>query len=102
MKPIIGMLHNTKEERYHPILFLPNPTPSGMKERYKSKNHHTAGFLTRQEALEQITNQFVPWCEKYVGKPDLCLEKDFPWDGENTPAMVVFFIKNDSGELIPA
>ena len=88
LNPIIANLHNVKTDRYHPILFEERPLPGGGgPTRHKSRGHHTAGFATREEAIAE--------CEKMANNPDmggkLCIEKDFPWDGEETPVMVVFF-----------
>jgi hypothetical protein len=94
-EPIIGLLHNLKEERFHPILFLNHPTPSGMNNRYKSKFHHNIGFATAQEAITNIKDVLVPKVEEHFGTPKLTIEKYIPWDGEDTPAMVVFFSDDD-------
>jgi hypothetical protein len=88
---IIGILHNTKTDRYHPITFRYAPTPSGL-DRYKSGGHHTSGFDTRSEALDFINNTMVNYFPGFTP----CLAKDFSWDGENIPAMVVVF--SDVGE----
>lgn len=99
LNPIIGMLHNTKEETWHPILFDERPLAgSGGPMRHKSSMHHTAGFKTREEALENAKNDLAPKaeCTKFA------LEKDFEWDGEDIPALVVFFDENEDGSYRPA
>jgi hypothetical protein len=88
LNPIIANLHNTKTDRYHPILFEERQLPGGGgPTRHKSRGHHTVGFDTRDEAIAE--------CVKMSENPDcggrLCVEKDFPWDGEGVPATVVFF-----------
>jgi len=97
---IIAMLHNLKTDRFHPILFYESPLPSSSEDskvvRHKSKGHHTVGFDTREQAIEFAQTTMK---EYYPNARD-CIEKDFPWDGEDTPAMVVFFGEND-GKLIP-
>lgn len=103
--PIIGMLHNTVAERWHPILFIYNPLPSSAGDvdepiRHKSKSHHTIGLATREEALDFANDQMTAYAKKFGADPLFCLEKDFPWDGENIPAMVVFFGEQD-GKIIP-
>ena len=96
---IFAMLHNTATDRWHPILFyespLPGPPHEGKPIRHKSKGHHTEGFNTRDEA--------VIYCETRAKElnASLCIEKAFAWDGEETPAMVVFFA-TCGDELIPA
>ena len=89
---IVANLHNTQTGRYQPIFFRESPLPGqgfGVNPagRYKSGGHHTKGFDSRKEALAE--------CEKMSQKidGDLCVEKDFPWDGEEMPVMVVFFSK---------
>ena len=100
-QPIIAMLHNTKEDRWHPIIFLESPLPgppdAAQPVRHKSKNHHTAGFATRAEALSSLTGPegLVARIGAMFGKPETCLEEDIPWDGEGIPAMVAFFVEVD-------
>jgi hypothetical protein len=98
--PIIGMLHNVHNNRFHPILFLYNPLPGGGgPDRHKSKGHHTEGFATREEAEAFVGTTMVKYAQNF-GEPKLCLENLFPWDGEGTPAMVVFFGESD-GKVVP-
>ena len=98
LNPVMANLHNMKTDRYHPIMFQERPQPS-YKEgdkliRSKSAGHHTLGFDTRDEAITE--------CKKLAEKTNarLCISKDFPWDGEDTPAMVIFFGEKD-GETVP-
>jgi hypothetical protein len=98
MNPIIANLHNTKTDRFHPILFDERSLPGGSgPTRHKSMGHHTVGFDTRDEAIAE--------CQRMSESPQcggrLCVEKDFAWDGEETPAMVVFFAEAN-GQLQPA
>ena len=97
----IANLHNIKTNRYHPIIFMENPQPSYKPGdsciRSKSVGHHTIGFDTREQALADCREL----AEGYYKGATLCLAKDFAWDGEHTPAMVVFFSKNSAGETIP-
>lgn len=96
MAQIVANLHNTQTDRYHPILFRDSPMPGGAgPARHKSAGHHTVGFDTREEAIAD--------CEALAGRCEakLCIAKDFPWDGEGIPAMVVFFTERD-GEVVPA
>lgn len=104
--PIIGMIHNTKNDTYHPVVFsehpLPGPPEDGKLVRHKSKMHHTNGFATREEALANARGELAERvAEHFSGKPRFCLAKDFPWDGEGVPAMVVFFVEVN-GEMQPA
>lgn len=85
-----GNLHNLKTNRYHPILFQYKPLPGGDgPNRWKSSAHHTDGFDTREQALEFIRSD-----DKRNAA--LAIERDFSWDGEDIPAMVVFFSQQDS------
>lgn len=94
----VANLHNLKTDRYHPILFRESPQPSWKPGdafvRSKSAGHHTKGFDTREEALAECKSI----AERQGAK--LCIEKDFPWDGEDIPAMVVFFGEQD-GKTVP-
>ena len=96
---IIGMLHNTGEDKYHPIVFLHHPTPSGI-DRYKSKVHHTQGFSERSKAIENAETQMAEWVRNNYGEPKFCLEKDFVWDGQGVPAMIMYFAEHD-GKIVP-
>ena len=105
MAPIIAMLHNLQNNRYHTILFLEHPFPGrSLGEepvRYKSKGHHTPGFESREEAVNHAREVVKGEVTPYWGEPQFALSKDFPWDGSGVPAMVVFFAEVD-GELTPA
>lgn len=89
LNPIMAMLHDTTNDRWHPIVFQEQPLPGGCKTpvRHKSMGHHTDGFATREEALQN--------CEETIAASEQtwtqCLDKAFPWDGKDIPAMVVFF-----------
>jgi hypothetical protein len=90
--PIISLIHNLKTDRYHPVIFEEKPLPggpdSGAPVRHKSKGHHTEGFDTRELALAHIENELK------VKIPEARVVTDggdFPWDGEDIPAMVHFF-----------
>jgi hypothetical protein len=64
--------------------------------------HHTTGFATRDEALVSTKGDLLERVKQIaVGEPRFCLQNDFPWDGEDTPALVVFFIEQN-GEMVPA
>ena len=94
--PIVGNIHNTSTNRFHPIIFSENVTPGwndGDKStiRYKSAGHHTTGFYTREEAIKHCKELIVQLKEHSLGGVLECLGKDFLWDGNGVPAMVVFF-----------
>jgi hypothetical protein len=94
MSPAFGMLFNTKEKRWHPILFLESPLPgppeAGKPVRLKSKGHHTAGFATREEAVKDIETK----SKEIDPKPVVDVEKDIEWDGEGIPAMTALLADN--------
>jgi len=98
LNPTVANLHNLKTDRYHPILFReapqPSYTPGDTLVRSKSVGHHTVGFDTREEALTECRNI----AERQEAK--LCIAKDFAWDGEDVPAMIVFFVEQ-YGETVP-
>ena len=96
---IVSMLHNQATNRYHPILFGYSPPPSGDLDsgarRYRSRGHHTAGFDTRDEALngaEELAEKAAP--------AECATGGDIAWDGEGVPAMTLWFGKLD-GVLQP-
>jgi hypothetical protein len=86
---IYAMLLNTKDNRYHPILFRLAPMPgnadaNALAQRYKSKGHHTEGFATFDEAVAHIDEKRKE--HGYQVAP-LIME----WDGEGVPMMVQWF-----------
>jgi hypothetical protein len=103
LNPVVANLHNTKTNRYHPILFRESPLPSASTGsslmRHKSIGHHTDGFDTRDEALSYC-EKMARDLETEAGGVRLCLDRDFAWDGEDVPAMVVFFGEQD-GKTVP-
>jgi len=99
--PVVAMLHNEKLNKWHPIWFKESPLPGPPSEdkpvRHKSKGHHTQGFDTREAALSAAKELSNALKEQAIGPVSLALEKDFEWDGNDIPAMVVFFdIKNET------
>lgn len=96
LNPIFGLLHNVKENRWHPILFieapLPGPPESGKSIRLKSKGHHTTGFATREDAIAEIADK-APHVEPPAA---IDTEKDIEWDGEDTPAMVAILSEENN------
>ena len=104
LSPIIAMLHNTGQNRWHPVVFVESPLPGPPADdkpvRHKSKMHHTAGFATREEAASNIVTDLIPRVKEHaVGEVKTALSKDLTWDGEGIPAMVAFFAEQD-GELV--
>jgi hypothetical protein len=90
---LIQMLHNQKQDTYHPIFYYDTPLPGGFEEgsinneviRYKSKGHHTTGFKTRPEAVVSAMELLVKLEEQH-DTVTLNIEKDIEWDGEDIPA----------------
>jgi hypothetical protein len=102
--PIIGMIHNHKDNRVVSVVFVYSPLPGGDDDnmhRHKSKGHHTVGFDTRQSALDEINSTLIHLVGQHYGAAKLSLDVDFPWDGEGIPAMVKFFGEDKDGKVIP-
>lgn len=99
--PFLAILHNTKLDRYHPILFderpLPGPPSPDKPIRHKSVGHHPDGFTTREEAIKHVEEKVIAMRE--AGEPELKLATlaDLVWDGEGIPAMVAFFVQDGEG-----
>lgn len=104
MNPIIAMLHNTTKDTYHPIVFLESPLPGPYDPakpiRHKSKMHHTGGFATHTEALDNAKSDLAARIKEAFGTPRFSLAKSFPWDGVGIPAITTFFAETPEG-LIP-
>lgn len=89
MKAIIQILHNIKRDTYHPIVYVSDLVPEKVNEvtRYKSKMHHTSGFETLDEALEDIVTleENVKEHLYYVSEVIKEIKEVFIWDGEDDP-----------------
>lgn len=82
----VGLLHNQRTGRVHPILFTAAPLPSGADRdigalRHRSRAHHTAGFATRDEALTHVRAQ-PAW--RWTGV-------EWTWDGATAPCLTAWF-----------
>jgi hypothetical protein len=93
MQALVMMLFNTKNNTFHPIYYLedwfPGPFDSTMNTnyiRYKSKGHHTTGFKNRNEAVKSINESLIDQIKSIGYQPNLELETDLVWDGNNIPA----------------
>jgi len=106
VNPVVAMIFNAKLKRWHPVIYyespLPGPESDSKPVRHKSKGHHTTGFEKREDAVaeaEKIAKQIVEqgmWTEcKLSLKP----EYDLPWDGEDIPADVAFFVQDGEDKL---
>lgn len=97
---IVAMLLNQATNRYHPVVFAMAPLPGGHTseggERYKTRGHHTTGFESRDEAVAFAEKEYVARIPG--GRP--ALGGDILWDGQDTPAMSIFF-GTVNGELRP-
>lgn len=87
---LIMMLHNVKENRWHPIFYRENPFPGSESEqtvrRFRSVGHHTVGFDERQKAMDSITNGLIPQLKAQYSEVYAELDNDLIWDGEEIPA----------------
>ena len=100
LNPIIALLHNTKLNRWHPILYLEDPLPgppsADKPTRHKSKFHHTEGLETREAGLAKAEELIKRMIEQgYTTSVKRCLDGDMEWDGEDVPASMAFFIETD-------
>ena len=103
--PVVLMIFNHKLNRWHPILFCECPLPSGNYGdalRWKSKGHHTEGFIDRQDAI----NAAAETCRqsygmKVGGEVYYDFESNIPWDGEGVPSMVMSFRLSDLTMYLP-
>ncbi len=91
---LVKMLHNIKENKWHPIFYYDSPFPGGLGEdsinnkviRYKSKGHHTTGFDKREDAVNSangLINQLKAQHDTVTAEIDP--SEDLPWDGEEIP-----------------
>jgi len=86
---LIGaVVHNHKLGRYHPIFFRLSSPPSGdddlAAQRYRSTAHHTEGFATLDEAVQDMHET----CRLEKCGVSTAL---FHWDGEGVPATTAYF-----------
>lgn len=84
----VTLIHNVKEDTWHPVIFRYAPAPSGL-HRWKSLGHDANGFKTLEEAQEagkRVSNTL-----REQGK-DSVFYSTFVrlWDGEDVPAMILF------------
>lgn len=93
MEALIMMLLNTKENTFHPIMYMESLFAGGFDAqinkgviRYKSKGHHTIGFADRQEALNYIETELIAKLKEMGYNVNLELEGDLEWDGLDIPA----------------
>lgn len=96
LNPVIAMLHNETNDRWHPIVFQEAPLPGSYDpdrpRRWKSKMHHTTGFATKEEAEADAGNDLRPRVEALaLGPVTVLTEEVFSWDGAGMPALVAFF-----------
>lgn len=89
----MGILHNVKTGRFHPIAFRRAVMPgladvSSEAQRYKSFGHHPEGFETKELALEDIKSN--------PAHMRLIEGLEYEWDEaeEPIPARVEFISRN--------
>ncbi len=93
---IIGILHNQKTTKFHPIIFRYSPLPGGADiPRYKSSGHHTNGFVFRDEAIRECFSMAVALTERFTERIQTAIAKDIEWDGETLPAISALFTENE-------
>lgn len=106
VNPIVAMIHDVENKRWHPILYveapLPGPDRDGKPVRHKSKMHHTTGFPTREAALanaKELAETVVKegcWTSCKMAIAD---GEDIPWDGKDIPADTAFFADRGDGTM---
>jgi hypothetical protein len=93
---LIALLHNQRNEKYHPIIFRYSPLPGGCDiPRYKSNGHHTNGFVFREEAIAECFSMAVALTSRFTERIQTALGKDIEWDGESMPAISTLFVERD-------
>lgn len=85
---LVMILHNDKEDTYHPILYLESSSPNNPHNlrRFESSGYHPHGFKERVEAVKSIEHM-VPTIK---GEVILELKRNIIWDGEEEPVDVQF------------
>ena len=95
LSPVVGIIHNTKLGRWHPVYFreapLPGPDSPGKPARHESAAHSTEGFGDRESAVLAARNLAEELRSHAVGPVSLAIDSDFQWDGEGVPLIVCFF-----------
>jgi hypothetical protein len=91
MRAFVSILHNTKENRFHPIYYTEKPLPSYSGEdamRFKSRGHHTNGLETLDLARKDAADLGTKLIEQGY---NVNVENSIiSWDGEGIPADVTF------------
>ncbi len=86
MKALVKILHNTEANTFHPIWYSEYPLPGqgNTVTRYKSRGHHTSGFPTAEQSLQESETLAQRLKEQgyQVAREDDLGE----WDGKGIPA----------------
>ena len=61
----------------------------------------TRGMAVARGRYRVFLDADLAYAPQAIGEIRTCLEKDFPWDGEGIPTLVVYFAKED-GKIVPA
>ena len=95
LNPVMGLIHNAKLKRWHPIYYTENPLPGPPSPdkpvRHKSGGHHTEGFETRKAALADMNLKAKQIVDGAYAPSCAVCDNDLEWDGEGIPADVAFF-----------
>lgn len=91
MKTPIKIINNLKNNTFHPILYRESPLPgnSNAVVRYKSIGHHTTGFTTRDEAINEVNSESFKDRISQMGSIPFYITNqadDILWNGEDVPA----------------
>lgn len=89
MKTPIKIIHNTTNKTWHPILYRESPLPGNPESllRFKSIGHHTTGFKSREEAINEIHSEsFLDRVKQVSEGPLYLIDDDIIWNGNDIPA----------------
>lgn len=88
----VKIIYNLKDETWHPILYRESPLPGNPENilRFKSSGHHTVGFKSREDAINDINSDYFKSRLDSMGSyPVYLIDEDILWDGEGIPADII-------------
>lgn len=94
---VVGILHNACTGKFHPILWEEAPLPGGVEvpvNRYRSRMHHTGGFVKHEEAVEGAKELAKEVAHHYGGEV-LVKEDLIAWSGEDMPVNTMILSGDD-------
>lgn len=97
-KFIVVNLHNIPKNTYHPALYY--EVGDEHPNCYLYAGRHENGFTTRDESIAECHRTLNTIQQEY-GQCELCINKDFAWDGEELITHKLNF-NNINGILQPS